>query len=112
MNLAARARGSARVIVDLLRSALPVSSVADFGGALGTWLSVWRDAGTEDVIGVDGSYVRIEDLQIPPQLFHTQDLAGFMDLGRRFDLIESMEGRGALTRSRGGRVCRLPRSSR
>ncbi len=38
MNLAARVRGSARIIVDLLRSALPVSSVADFGYALGTWL--------------------------------------------------------------------------
>ena len=40
---------------------------------------------------MDGSYVRIENLEIPPQLFHSRDLADFIDLGRRFDLVESME---------------------
>jgi hypothetical protein len=91
MSLAARAESSAQIIVDHLRGALRISSVADFGCALGTWLSVWRRVGVEDVIGVDGSYVRIEDLQIPPQLFRSHDLADFIDLGRRFDLVESME---------------------
>jgi hypothetical protein len=91
MGLAARAQRSARVIVDLMRGTLPVSSVADFGCALGTWLSVWRRAGVEDVIGVDGPYVRIEDLQIPPMLFRSHDLTSSIDLGRRFDLVECME---------------------
>jgi hypothetical protein len=91
MGLAARAQRSARVIVDLMRGALPVSSVADFGCALATWLSVWRRAGVEDVIGVDGPYVRIEDLQIPPRLFRSHDLTSSIDLGRRFDLVECME---------------------
>jgi len=91
MGLAARAQRSAGVMVDLLRGALPVSSVADFGCALGTWLSVWRRAGVEDVIGVDGPYVRIEDLEIPPRLFRSHDLTSSIDLGRRFDLVESME---------------------
>jgi hypothetical protein len=91
MGLAARAQRSARVIVDLVRGALPVSSVADFGCALGTWLSVWRRTGVEDVIGVDGPYVRIEELQIPPRLFRSHDLTSSIDLGRRFDLVECME---------------------
>jgi Methyltransferase domain len=91
MGLAARAQRSARVIVDLVRSALSVASVADFGCALGTWLSEWRRRGVEDVIGVDGPYVRIEDLEIPPQLFRSHDLTSSIDLGRRFDLVECME---------------------
>ena len=91
MGLAARSRHSARVIVDLIRAALPVSSVADFGCALGTWLSVWRQAGVEDVIGVDGSYVQIDELQIPAPLFRAHDLTSSIDLGRRFDHVECME---------------------
>jgi hypothetical protein len=91
MGLAARAQRSALVIINLVRGALPVSSVADFGCALGTWLSVWQRAGVEDVIGVDGTYVRIEELQIPPRLFRSHDLTSSIDLGRRFDLVECME---------------------
>jgi len=85
------AQTSARLIVNLVRGALPISSVVDFGCALGTWLSVWQQAGVEDVIGVDGPYVPRDALLIPPDLFSPHDLTRSIDLGRRFDLAESME---------------------
>ncbi len=51
-----------------------------------------------------------KNLQIPPQLFHTQDLAGFIDLGRRFDLVEGIEVAEHLAaRAAGGFVASLIR---
>jgi hypothetical protein len=91
MSLAARSRRSADIIIDLLRQRLPVASVADFGCALGTWLAAWRQAGVQDVLGVDGSYVDRHRLEIPLDLFHSCNLVEPIDLGRRFDLVESTE---------------------
>jgi hypothetical protein len=91
MRLAAEARISAEAVIGLLQGALPIASVADFGCALGTWLAVWRARGVADVVGVDGSYVRREHLEIPAANFRAHELAAPIDLGRRFDLVESME---------------------
>jgi hypothetical protein len=91
MRLAARARRSAEIVIDIVRDPLPIGSVADFGCALGTWLSAWRDTGISDITGVDGSYVALDQLLIPRDRFRTHDLALPIDLRRRFDLVESME---------------------
>jgi len=91
MRLAALSRRSAELIIDLLRSAVPITNVADFGCALGTWLSAWRDAGVTDVIGIDGGYVSLDKLQIPRECFRQFDLGSTIQLGRRFDLVESLE---------------------
>jgi hypothetical protein len=99
MRLAAQARRSAELVIDVVRGQLQVRSVADFGCALGTWLSVWQNAGVSDIIGIDGSYVAIDQLLIPHGLFRTHDLSLPIDLGRRFDLVESMEVAEHLPRS-------------
>ncbi len=91
MRLANQARTSAEVIVRLMQEVVPIASVADFGCALGTWLSVWQSAGVTDIVGVDGDYIRTENLLIPPQCFQPRDLSNPIHLGRRFDLVESME---------------------
>lgn len=91
MSVTARSRRSAEIVIDLLRAALPIASVADFGCALGTWLAAWNDAGVGDTVGVDGPYISRNDLQISPDRFREHDLARPIDLGRRFDLVESME---------------------
>ena len=44
---------SAKQVVPVVMSALPVRSVADFGCGQGAWLSVWKDAGAT-VAGLDG----------------------------------------------------------
>ncbi|MGI9149607.1 MAG: class I SAM-dependent methyltransferase [Chloroflexota bacterium] len=66
-------------------------SVVDVGCGLGTWLSVFREQGVDDVIGVDGEYVRTELLQIPSENFLRYDLTRALILDRTFDLVVSLE---------------------
>lgn len=83
---------SAEVVVPTLIDLLGAAprSVLDVGCGIGAWLSVWKGAGAE-VTGVDGNYVDQEQLMIQPSEFHAKDLAAPFDLGRRFDLVESVE---------------------
>jgi hypothetical protein len=88
--LASFAARSAEQIVPLLIAGLPIHSVADFGCGQGAWLSVWRKAGII-VMGVDGSYVDRRRLMIDGNEFRAADLSQRIDLGRRFDLVQSLE---------------------
>lgn len=82
-------RSAERVVLHLTR-VLAVSSVVDFGCGQGAWLSVWQKAGAA-VTGVDGAYVEARGLLIDPASFRAADLAEPIDLGRRFDLVQSLE---------------------
>jgi len=88
--LASFAVRSAEQIVPKLTAALPVRSVVDFGCGQGAWLSVWAAAGTA-VTGVDGPYIDRRGLLIDPGDFHPTDLSAPIDLGRQFDLVQSLE---------------------
>ena len=81
---------SAQRIVPLVAGALPIASVADFGCGQGAWLHVWEDAGA-DILGIDGPYVDQTRLLIPAEAFLPADLTASLDLGRRFDLVQSLE---------------------
>lgn len=83
--------GSARRIVPLLVDLLRPSSVLDVGCGTGTWLSVFGEAGVTDLQGIDGGYVRQEQLLIDPSRFREHDLRTPFDLGRQFDLVISLE---------------------
>ena len=91
INLAARARHSADAVIRQVLSSVSVDSVADFGCARGTWLAAWRRAGVLDTMGLDGPYVEVSELEIPPQSFHACDLTVPIDLARRFALVQSLE---------------------
>jgi len=91
MGVTARSARSAEIVIGHLQAEMPISSIADFGCALGTWLAAWRRAGVADIIGVDGPYIRIDDLLIPREQFLPRNLVRPIDLGRRFDLVESIE---------------------
>lgn len=84
-------RASAEVIIPMLTAHLPIRSVLDVGCGRGVWLSVWKRHGVEDIAGVDGDYVDRARLHIPADRFMAQDLAGGFDLGRRFDLVSTLE---------------------
>ena len=75
------------LIVDLLRPA----SVVDIGCGVGTWLSVFMKGGIEDVIGIDGDYVKTSQLHIPQDRFVAKDLARPFKLDRTFDVAMSLE---------------------
>lgn len=85
------ARGSAQEIVPLILDLIHPQSVVDAGCGVGSWLSVFRDLGVEDVLGVDGAWVDQRMLEIPPDKFLTYDLTKPLRLDRSFDLVMSLE---------------------
>ena len=84
-------RFAAQKIAALLKEWFPISSLLDVGCAKGTWLSVWRDGGVEDIQGADGDYVDRNTLAIPSDRFSAKDLSQPFDFSRRFDLVQSLE---------------------
>jgi hypothetical protein len=82
---------SAKKVVPALLSLISPQSVVDVGCGVGTWLSVFRGSGINDVLGVDGSYVRTDALLIPHECFLPRDLTSPIGVGRRFDLAISLE---------------------
>jgi SAM-dependent methyltransferase len=90
-KLQAGARRSAEEIVPLVLELVKPSSVIDVGCGWGTWLSVFRDLGVEDVLGVDRSQVNLERLEIPAERFLSFDLRKPFQLDRRFDLVLCLE---------------------
>ncbi|PSB27228.1 class I SAM-dependent methyltransferase [Stenomitos frigidus] len=85
------ARGSARQVIPMLLEWLQPRSVVDVGCGLGAWLSVFRELGVQDSLGIDGDYVNASQLQIPVETFLAKDLTQPLKLDRRFDLAVSLE---------------------
>ena len=82
---------SAREIVPLIMETISPDRVIDVGCGLGAWLSVFKDNGVEQVVGVDGDYVDRTQLKISPTDFRSHDLTKPLDLDRSFDLAMSVE---------------------
>lgn len=92
---------SARAILEIVRDILEVESVVDFGCGQGAWLKTWQGLGVEDLVGVDGDYVERSKLLIDFDSFRSHDLTRPLDLGRRFDLVQSLEVAEHLPRESG-----------
>jgi SAM-dependent methyltransferase len=82
---------SAKRFLPALLSKLNVSSVLDVGCGQGAWLSVWKDLGISTTVGIDGAYVNKDRLLCPRESFMEHDLSQPFDLGRRFELVQSLE---------------------
>jgi len=83
---------AARLILARLLDAIPpIQSTVDLGCGVGTWLSVLRERGVEEIQGLDGSWVDREQLVIPDELFEAVDLESTLSVRRRFDLAISLE---------------------
>ena len=83
-------RASAEIILPLVASMLPFRTHLDVGCGVGTWVAAADALGVESR-GVDGDYVSAEQLQCRPDQFMAANLAQPFDLGRRFDLVSSLE---------------------
>ena len=82
---------SAKAIVPLVMEFVHPKSVIDLGCGLGTWLTLFRENGVDDFLGVDGDYVRREWLEIPSGRFLPFDLSQPFVIDRRFDLAVCLE---------------------
>jgi SAM-dependent methyltransferase len=82
---------SARAVVPLVNELLRPASVLDVGCGTGTWLAEWRRAGVSDLLGIDGDYVDRTVLQMSSDRFEPADLEQPFSLGRKFDLVQTLE---------------------
>ena len=85
------ARRSAEVVVPLVLEWINPKTLVDLGCGDGTWLSVFRGDGVENILGIDGNYISPEILQIPKECFIARDLSQPVLLDQRFDLAVSLE---------------------
>ena len=82
---------SARAVVPLVLTYIPVTSVVDIGCGEGLWLKAFSEAGVIDIEGYDGEYVVRENLKIPQERFHSANLEHIIPLTRTFDLAVCLE---------------------
>jgi len=87
----AGSRRSARAVAGLLLPEMKITSLLDVGAGHGAWAAEWLGAGVENVLAVDGDYVARDQLAIPARNFMAHDLATPLDLGRQFDLVQTLE---------------------
>jgi SAM-dependent methyltransferase len=82
---------AAREVLAGLFPVLQPGSVLDVGCGLGAWLEVAREMGAGEVAGVDGTWIEPQRVHLRADEFRQQDLEQPLDLGRRFDLVISLE---------------------
>ena len=84
-------KSSAEVLVPLVIDLIRPCSVVDVGCGVGTWLSVFKQHGVANVLGIDGAYVDKGMLLIDAPEFTARDLSKEFHIGRTFDLVLSLE---------------------
>lgn len=82
---------SAREILPIILRIINPKSVIDVGCGLGTWLSVFKELGIDDILGMDGKWVDENRLHIPKENFITADLENPLFISKKFDLAMSLE---------------------
>jgi SAM-dependent methyltransferase len=82
---------SPAVIVPYLVEKFKPASVVDIGCGIGTFLSVFKENGVKDVLGVDGKWVNKSQLYINESEFLEADLEKPISLDRQYDLVICLE---------------------
>lgn len=85
------AEPSARRIIPLLLELAPIQSVIDVGCGDGGWLAAFQALGVGDICGIDGPWIKEEQLKIPPSAFRRAALDQPLPIARPFDLAMSLE---------------------
>jgi len=85
------ALASAEIIVPLVRRLFVSDSVLDVGCGHGTWLSVFKRAGSRRVRGLDGRWVDQTRLAISEEEFQATDLNGEWSVPDGFDVAVCLE---------------------
>lgn len=83
---------SAEKVLSIIFAVLPeVHSAVDFGCGVGSWLSVLREKGVRELLGLDGPWVNQGLLEISAQEFRQVDFEEFIDLEKKYDLAITLE---------------------
>lgn len=82
---------SAREIVPMVMELIRPKRVIDVGCGIGAWLSVFKELGVDETLGIDGDWVDKKMLLIPREDFQSADLEKPLEIERKFDLVVSLE---------------------
>jgi hypothetical protein len=82
---------SAKEVIPVALTFIQPSSVIDIGCGIGTWLTAWKDNGIKDILGVDGDYVKTEELLVDKNEFIPYNLEKGYKGDRKYGLVTSME---------------------
>lgn len=82
---------SAREVVPLIIEQVQPRRVIDVGCGLGIWLSVFKERGVEEIVGIDGEWIDRDKLYIPTKYFRAADLERPFRIDESFDLVVSLE---------------------
>jgi len=83
---------SAKVLLPVVKELIQPQRIVDVGCGVGTWLRVWEELGASSIVGVDGTYVSMDALQIKKEQFFSMDLTHPSVVpGAPFDLVQSLE---------------------
>jgi SAM-dependent methyltransferase len=82
---------SAKEILPKLFELVKVKSVLDVGCGTGSWLKIVKDYGVVDYQGIDGIICEASQMHIESSKVNELDLDLNFDLGRKFDLVISVE---------------------
>ena len=82
---------SAQIILPIVFELIQPLSVVDIGCGVGTWLSAAQQLGITRCVGMDGSYVSTDMLQIDRTQFQAVDLSNSLPVSGRFDLAICLE---------------------
>ncbi len=83
--------GSALAFIPVLKKYIDPSSVLDVGCGTGSWLKVFKDFGTQTILGIDGPNVDLRMLVIDRNEFLIHDLREKLILEKKFDLALCLE---------------------
>ncbi len=82
---------SAKEVLPIIVDLLSPNTVIDVGCGLGTWLSVFKELGVENILGLDGNWVNENSLYIDKEEFIKTNLENPIIFDEKFDLAMSLE---------------------
>jgi SAM-dependent methyltransferase len=83
---------AAPIILEYVKNFLKPVSVIDIGCGVGEWLKAYQNMGVKEILGIDGDYIKLDQIVIPKGNFIAKDISKpISDIDRRFDLTISLE---------------------
>ncbi|CAN5164309.1 hypothetical protein BH11PAT1_BH11PAT1_1480 [soil metagenome] len=82
---------SAEALLPIVIDLVSPRSVVDVGCGVGMWLSTFKELGVKDILGIDGEWVRQDELHIPKEFFMPIDISKPFEITKKADLVISLE---------------------
>jgi SAM-dependent methyltransferase len=82
---------AAQKIIRIVQPLLDPESVLDVGCGIGGWVKAWSESGLTTTHGVDGAYIKQNELVIPPHDFFVADLNEQFNFQYKYDIVQTLD---------------------